>query len=244
MLTDECASDGGQVIIKSPFRAQKHEQRKAVRQLDSEITILSGPLKNTEGIRQLVDQVVLTEGLDRHSRLGVFEHLDFDLHKYYLTQKNRLSRLEIKSIARQILTALSNTHKQNIVHTDLKPENIVFSWVANSTASEMLVKIIDFGLRNKMKTDIIGSPLMEPGAKLFQTMGGHVCVSIEEQEREFLRSRWTIIPFPKTFLDRAPKKWQDEISSFSPRLAPTGVPITLSFIGENFEGPGSRLGIR
>ena len=117
MLTDECASDGGQVIIKSPLRAPDHEQRKAVRQLDTEITILSGPLKNTEGIRQLVDQVVLTEGLDRHSQVGVFEHLEFDFHKYYIAQKNGLSRLQIKSMARQILTALSNTHKQNIVHT-------------------------------------------------------------------------------------------------------------------------------
>lgn len=117
MLIDECLSGGGQVVIKSPLRAHDHEQRKAMRQLDNEMIILSGPLKNTEGIRQLVDQIVLTEGLDRHSRAGVFEHVDLNLHKYHLTQKHRLSRLQIKSIARQILKALSNTHKQNIVHT-------------------------------------------------------------------------------------------------------------------------------
>lgn len=78
---------------------------------------------------------------------------------------------------------------------------------------------------------------MEPGAKLFQPMGGLVCVTTEEWDREFLRSLWTIIPFPKTFLERAPKKWQDEISRFWPRLAPTGVPIILSFIGQIFEVP-------
>lgn len=117
ILTDAYASDGGQVIIKSPLRAQDHKQRKAMRQLDTEMMLLSGPLKNIEGIRQIVDQIVLTEGFDTHSRAGVFEHLDFDLHKYYLTQKLQLSRLQIKSIARQVLTALSNTHKQNIVHT-------------------------------------------------------------------------------------------------------------------------------
>lgn len=116
-LTDECISDGRQVIIKSPLRAHDHGQRKAMRQLDTEMIILSGPLKNAEGIRQLIDQIILTEGFDRHLRAGVFEHLDFDLHKYYLTQKHQLSRLQIKSIARQILKALSNTHKQNIVHT-------------------------------------------------------------------------------------------------------------------------------
>jgi serine/threonine protein kinase len=117
MLTDECISDGGQVIIKSPLRAHDHEQRRAMRQLEMEMMILSGPLKNTEGIRQLVDQLVLPEGLDRNLRAGVFEHLDMDLYKYHFTQKHRLSRLQIKSIARQVLKALSSTHKQNIVHT-------------------------------------------------------------------------------------------------------------------------------
>ena len=78
---------------------------------------------------------------------------------------------------------------------------------------------------------------MEPGAKLFQPMGGLAGVPTEEQDREFLRSLWTMIPFPKTFLEPAPRRWQDEISRFSPRLAPTGAPITLSFVGELFEVP-------
>src|SRR3954469_9202266 len=109
------ASDGGKFIIKSPLRAKDSEQRKAMRQLDTEMMILKGPLKNTKGIRQLVDQIVLTVGVDEQTRAGVFEHLDFDLHRYYLTQKHQFSRLQIKSIARQILKALSNTHKQDIV---------------------------------------------------------------------------------------------------------------------------------
>jgi serine/threonine protein kinase len=111
------ASEGGQFIIKSPLRAKDSEQRKAMRQLDTEMTIFKGPLKNTEGIRQLVDQIVLTVGVDEPTRASVFEHLDFDLHRYYLTQKHQFSRLQIKSIARQILKALSNAHKQGIVHT-------------------------------------------------------------------------------------------------------------------------------
>jgi serine/threonine protein kinase len=78
---------------------------------------------------------------------------------------------------------------------------------------------------------------MEPGAKLFQPMGGLADVPLDKQDREFVRSLWTVIPFPKTFLERAPKKWHDEISRFSPRLAPTGAPITLSFIGDIFEVP-------
>ena len=88
-----------------------------MRQLDTEMVILKGPLKNTEGIRQLVDQLVLTVGDDEETRSGVFEHLTFDLHDYHLTQKRQFSRPQIKSIARQVLKALSNSHKQDIVHT-------------------------------------------------------------------------------------------------------------------------------
>lgn len=79
--------------------------------------VLKGPLKNTEGIRQLVDEIVLPGDVDGQTRAGVFEHLDFDLHRSHLTQKHQFSRPQIKSIARQILKALSITHKQNIVHT-------------------------------------------------------------------------------------------------------------------------------
>jgi hypothetical protein len=78
---------------------------------------------------------------------------------------------------------------------------------------------------------------MEPGAKLFQPIGSLSNIPPEEQDREFLRSMWTMVPFPKTFLERVPKKWCDEISRFSPKLAPTGVPITLSFIEEVFNIP-------
>jgi serine/threonine protein kinase len=114
------ASDGGRFIIKFPLRANDTEQIKAVSQLDTEMMILKGPLKNCEGIRQLVDEIILTEGVDGRIQAGVFEHLDFDLHKYHLIQKQHFSRLQIRSIARQILQALSKLHKQNIVHTGWK----------------------------------------------------------------------------------------------------------------------------
>jgi hypothetical protein len=107
------AENGAQVIIKHPLRDADDEQRTAIRQLRTEIAILSGPLRNTKGIRQLVDRIVLSNGRDGEILAGVFEHLEFDLHSY----QRSLSRDQIKSITRQLLMALSNLHKHNIVHT-------------------------------------------------------------------------------------------------------------------------------
>ena len=75
-------SDGSHFVIKSPLRANDSEQRKAMRQLDMEMIILEGSLKSTEGIRQLVNQIVLTEESDGQTRTGVFGYLDFNLHSF------------------------------------------------------------------------------------------------------------------------------------------------------------------
>lgn len=46
---------------------------------------------------------------------------------------------------RQILEGMQYVHKQNIVHLDLKPENIV---CVDTTGTQ--IKIIDFGLASKL----------------------------------------------------------------------------------------------
>lgn len=78
---------------------------------------------------------------------------------------------------------------------------------------------------------------MEPGAMLFQLIGRLPHASEEEKDREFLRSMWTMIPFPESFLERLSESQRSEILEFSPKLAPTGAPVTLSFIKDIFEIP-------
>jgi len=80
--------------------------------------ILSGPLKNTKGIRQLVDQIVLTEESDGQRTSGCLRKSRLrSSHVSPNAETSILLRLHTNSIARQILKALSNTHKQDIVHT-------------------------------------------------------------------------------------------------------------------------------
>ncbi|EPE30480.1 Protein kinase-like (PK-like) [Glarea lozoyensis ATCC 20868] len=236
-------NNGSQVIIKFPLRTQEKEQTQARYQLNNEMGILSGPLKGTVGIRQLVDRISLSEDPDANSHAGVFEYLESDFHKHYLEEKRPL--------------------------THLKPENIVFSSLSRTVTSELLVKIIDFGVAWQQDEDryrlitnpfwrspeswtgmpfgtpadiwsfgaIMGSLIMEPGAKLFKPIGSLEDVPPEKHDLEFLRSMWTMIPFPESFFEQIPEKWQDEISRFSPKLSPYGDPLTFSFIQDVFGIP-------
>ena len=45
-------------------------------------------------------------------------------------------------IIKQVLSALKHLHDKNIVHSDLKPENIIFE----SSSNKLSIKLIDFGL--------------------------------------------------------------------------------------------------
>lgn len=51
---------------------------------------------------------------------------------------------------RQILEGIQYMHQQNIIHLDLKPENIV---CVDRTGFQ--IKIIDFGLANKMGMNVL-----------------------------------------------------------------------------------------
>lgn len=63
-------------------------------------------------------------------------------------QGYKMTEPEAKKYIRQVLEGLQHMHENNIVHLDIKPENIMFE-AKNSTN----VKIVDFGLATKLDPD-------------------------------------------------------------------------------------------
>lgn len=94
----------------------------------------------------------------------------------YMTLYNSAFPEEIvRFIIKQILHGLSYLHNNNIIHRDLKTENILLSYdnednidLFNSNITKAKVKIIDFGFaryleQNQLASSIIGTPLcMDP----------------------------------------------------------------------------------
>lgn len=70
----------------------------------------------------------------------VFEHGEMNLNQY-MTNNSRIPEIEKIHILEQIVKSVSFVHKHNIVHFDLKPENIVL-FHTNNYGSKW--KLIDF----------------------------------------------------------------------------------------------------
>ncbi|KAG1845076.1 kinase-like domain-containing protein, partial [Suillus tomentosus] len=77
----------------------------------------------------------------QHHYHMVFEYVDGGQMLDYIISHGRLRERVARKFARQIGSALDYCHRNNVVHRDLKIENILISETGN-------IKIIDFGLSN------------------------------------------------------------------------------------------------
>ncbi|CAG2115179.1 unnamed protein product [Medioppia subpectinata] len=68
----------------------------------------------------------------------VFEFCDFDLHQLLYDMRLQLSLAHIKNILRQILKGMAYMHDRQVLHRDVKPENILVN-------ARGKVRIADFG---------------------------------------------------------------------------------------------------
>ncbi|KPI85169.1 Protein kinase-like protein [Leptomonas seymouri] len=126
-------------IIKNKpnYTKQAQEEVKTLQLLNSEDP------DDEANIVQLLDSCVF-----RNHYLLVFELLPSDL--YALIQANKfrpMSRGFIYELAEQLLTALVHIRRHNVVHCDLKPENIMISEGKGSPSepADFSLKLIDFG---------------------------------------------------------------------------------------------------
>ncbi len=85
----------------------------------------------------------------------VMEYVEGITLKTYIEKKRQLSYKEAISIAIQVGRGIEAAHNKNIVHRDIKPQNIMIS-------TEGKVKVTDFGIAraatsNTIHSDVMGS---------------------------------------------------------------------------------------
>lgn len=84
----------------------------------------------------------------------------------YISEKDHVSESDAARFITQILEGVAHFHARNIVHLDLKPENVMLLDRQNC-----LIKIIDFGISRKLK----------PGEKVMETYGTPEFVGINKK---------------------------------------------------------------
>jgi len=96
---------------------------------------------------------VFDVGEDRGNYYIVMELVEGTTLKEYINKKGRISVREAISIAIQVCMGLSAAHAQNIVHRDVKPQNIIIS-------NDGKVKVTDFGIARATSSNTISSNAM------------------------------------------------------------------------------------
>lgn len=94
-------------------------------------------------------------GVDRGLYYIVMELVDGITLKDYIEKKGRLSAKEVISIAIQICAGIDAAHQKQIIHRDIKPQNVIIS-------KEGKVKVTDFGIAkaatsHTVSTTVLGS---------------------------------------------------------------------------------------
>ena len=78
-------------------------------------------------------------GEDRGLNYMVMELVEGITLKEYIERKGRLSHKETISIAIQMCNGIEAAHERNIIHRDIKPQNVIIS-------NDGKVKVTDFGI--------------------------------------------------------------------------------------------------
>jgi serine/threonine-protein kinase len=83
----------------------------------------------------------------------VMEYVEGITLKTYIEKKNQLTFKEAISIAIQVARGIEAAHNKNIIHRDIKPQNIIIS-------TEGKVKVTDFGIARAASANTISSDVM------------------------------------------------------------------------------------
>ncbi|PGH07313.1 serine/threonine protein kinase [Blastomyces parvus] len=104
----------------------------------------------------------------------VLRHLDDDI--LHASDMKRLTRQEVKYVARKVLEALSVLHEEGFVHTDIKPSNVLVNYGENNGDRFAEVQLADLGSTVHKDSGHArdGDPI---GTPIFRSPEAHLSIS-------------------------------------------------------------------
>lgn len=125
-------------------------------------SIMKDHVRNDQYLKEMRSEIYTMSRLCHDNIVNVYEAFERKRHIYLILEYCRGGDLcernpteaEAATIVRKILSAVAYMHQHNVVHRDLKLENIMFSKDPKDPSSQQLeVKVIDFGLATKFLSE-------------------------------------------------------------------------------------------
>ncbi|VDM19972.1 unnamed protein product [Wuchereria bancrofti] len=132
----------GTVFKAKNCNTQEIVAMKCVRLDDDDEGVPSSALREICLLKELKHQniVRLYDVVHSERKLTlVFEYCDQDLKKYFDSCSGEIDQQIVKSLMQQLLCGLAFCHSHNVLHRDLKPQNLLIN-------TNMQLKLADFGL--------------------------------------------------------------------------------------------------
>ena len=132
-------------VLKSDYRNDESFIKKFVSEAQSAAGLMHPNVVNVYDV-----------GQDRGLYYMVMELVEGITLKEYIEKKERLSAKETISISIQMISGIQAAHNHNIIHRDIKPQNIIIS-------KDGKVKVTDFGIARAttstatISTNVMGS---------------------------------------------------------------------------------------
>lgn len=129
-------------VLKKEYREDENFVRKFRSEAQAAAGLLNPNIVNVYDV-----------GEDRGLYYMVMELVEGITLKEYIARKGKLSHKEVISIAIQMCTGIGAAHAANIIHRDIKPQNIIIS-------KDGKVKVTDFGIAKATTSNTISSNAM------------------------------------------------------------------------------------
>lgn len=129
-------------VLKKEYREDENFVRKFRSEAQAAAGLLNPNIVNVYDV-----------GEDRGLYYMVMELVEGITLKEYIKRKGRLSHKEIISIAIQMCNGIGSAHAANIIHRDIKPQNIIIS-------KDGKVKVTDFGIAKATTSNTVSSNAM------------------------------------------------------------------------------------
>ncbi|CAN5183369.1 hypothetical protein BH09BAC2_BH09BAC2_12610 [soil metagenome] len=143
-----------QVALKFFHASEADNKYNVINEIKKAIKFAHPNIVRYYGVESLVGRNV--HGQEEDIQIGIMEYIQEGQMKTFLN-KNPVDKTELKKLLIDILEGLKYLHSQDIIHRDIKPQNIL---LGRDKQNKLIAKIADFGISKAVDSQNTSSSVL------------------------------------------------------------------------------------